>query len=170
MAATHRSVNDNRPERPPVERVQIIDLDRGTVLAAQYNPKEVQVDRTASWTETPNRNGNQPELTYGSTTARSLSFELLFDTYESGADVHERYVRHLVGLMDVIDSSPGAREDQKRPPRVQLVWGRGMPPFVGVVASVSTKYTLFLPDGRPVRALCSCKFTEASRRPAGRSR
>ena len=162
MTRTYRPVNDVRAERPMVERIQIIDLDRGTVLGAQYNPKEIQVDKSADWSETPSSKGNQPELTYASTKPRSFSLDLMFDTYESGKDVHETYVQHLILLMDVIDSSPTAGEDKRRPPRIQLVWGR-MPKFIGVVASVTTKYTMFLPDGTPVRALCSCKFTEASR-------
>jgi len=41
-------------------------------------------------------------------------------------------------------------------------WGT-LPDFEGVLESVSTKYTMFLPNGTPVRATCSCKFKEASR-------
>jgi hypothetical protein len=161
--SSYRPVNNPSSAKPVVERIQIIDLDRRTVLNAQYNPKEIQVDRSADWTETPNSKGNQPELTYASTKGRTLSLELMFDTYEAGEDVHEMYVKHLVGLMDVINAEPDAREDEKRPPRVQLAWGGKMPKFIGVVASVSTKYTLFLPGGTPVRAICTCKFTEANR-------
>jgi hypothetical protein len=157
---SYKPVND-KPERPPIARIAIIDLDRGTVLYAQYNPKEIQVDKSADWSETPNGKGDGPELTYAATKARSIALELMFDTLEAGTDVHGEYVQHLILLLDVIKAT--GTEDQKRPPRIQIDWGGKMPKFIGVVASVSTKYTMFLPDGTPVRALCSCKFTEASR-------
>jgi hypothetical protein len=54
-------------------------------------------------------------------------------------------------------------EELQRPPRVALVWGEDLPRFVGVVASVNVKYTLFTPGGRPVRATCAVKFIEAAR-------
>lgn len=163
MSPPYRLLNKISEELPRVERVQIVDLDRNVALAAQFNPKEIQVDRSAAWTETQNPSATQPELTYGGTTGRTIAVELLFDTYESGRDVNEEYVRHLVRMMDVINPDPRAPEDQRRPPRVQLVWGSTLPRLVVVVASVTTKYTMFLPNGTAVRAVCSCKFTEAIR-------
>ena len=64
--------------------------------------------------------------------------------------------------MNVIDpSSPD--EDKKRPPRIKVSWGDRLPPFIGVLESVSTKYTMFLRDGTPVRATCGLKLLEANR-------
>lgn len=147
--------------KPHVERLTIINLDQGNHLTAQYNPKEIGMDKSATWNESPNSKGNGPELVFGASGARTISLELFFDTYERNKDVHELYVKHLLHLLDVIDV--GGTEDEKRPPRVQLDWGGKMPKFIGVVASVSTKYTMWLPDGTPVRATCSVKFTEAAR-------
>jgi len=143
------------------QRVIVINLDGSNYITAQYNPKEYGIDKSAEWTETANSKGNGPELGFGSTKARTVSLELFFDTYELGVDVHAKYVKHLIALMDVINVD--GKEDQKRPPRIQLEWGGKFPSFIGVVASVSTKYTMFLPDGTAVRATCACKFTEATR-------
>lgn len=41
---------------------------------------------------------------------------------------------------------------EEAPPRVTVPWETGAPPFRGVVESLGTKYTLFMPDGAPVRA------------------
>ena len=41
-------------------------------------------------------------------------------------------------------------------------WG-GLPAFEGVIASVSVKYTMFLPSGIPVRATTSVSVKEAGR-------
>jgi hypothetical protein len=52
-----------------------------------------------------------------------------------------------------------------------VVWGAGGPPtdvlgggpFRGVIESLQTKYTMFLPNGTPVRATCNVKIKEAAR-------
>ena len=58
---------------------------------------------------------------------------------------------------------PNGAEDKKRPPKVGVRWGVGkLPEFQGVIESVATKYTMFLPDGTPVRATCRVTIREAS--------
>ena len=132
-------------------------------LTAQYNPKELGVDKSVPWQKAPTSTGDQPEMQFTSAEGRSMSFELFFDTYEAGGNVHSDYVGPLLSLAMVMDPSPTAPEEKRRPPRVRILWGNGaLPQFDGVVASVGTKYTMFLPDGTPVRATCSVKITEAS--------
>lgn len=45
------------------------------------------------------------------------------------------------------------------PPRVRFLWGKGLA-FVAVVESVTQKFTLFDPDGVPLRATLSVTFRE----------
>lgn len=157
----------------PLQKLTLVNLDRDRDLVAQYNPKEFQVDKGASWEATTGR-GDQPELTFKSSNARTLQLELFFDTFETGEDVHEVYVGPLQELAMVMPERAGEGEAGKRPPRVAVVWGNGstpggaaghnrMPRFIGVVESVSTKYTMFLPSGIAVRATCSVKLLEADR-------
>ena len=53
-----------------------------------------------------------------------------------------------------------SRDEEKRPPLVLLEWGE-FPRFKGVIESLSTEYTMFLPDGTPVRAICTITMKEA---------
>ena len=153
----------------PSGKLTIIALDQPTSpgkaknvpLIAQYNPKEVGVDKSVPWQKAPTSTGDQPEMQFTSAEGRSMSFELFFDGYETGTNVHTEYVGPLLALAMVM--KPGGTEEEKRPPRVRILWGSGaLPQFDGVIASVGTKYTMFLPDGTPVRATCSVKITEAS--------
>ena len=90
-----------------------------------------------------------------------MSFELMFDGFETGTNVHTAFVDNLVKLALVQD--PSGAEEKKRPPKVGVKWGSGkLPEFEGVIESVSTKYTMFLPDGTPVRATCHVTIREAS--------
>jgi hypothetical protein len=130
-------------------------------ITAQYNPKELGVDKSVSWSPAKHAKGNAPALEFTAGTGRSLSLELTFDGFEEGVDVHTKYVDKLVALT-LVKNADGSNDDDKRPPKVMLVWGGGkLPKFIGVVESVSTKYTMFLPDGTPVRATCTVKLKEA---------
>jgi len=53
-------------------------------------------------------------------------------------------------------------EPESRASRVLIVWGGGLPSFEGVIESIGTKYTMFLPNGTPVRATASIRVKEAS--------
>ena len=53
-------------------------------------------------------------------------------------------------------------EPESRAARVMVIWS-GLPEFEGVIESIGTKYTMFLPSGTPVRATVSVKFKEANR-------
>ena len=129
-------------------------------VATQYNPKEIGIDKAVPWQKKPNSKGNTPELEFTSADGRSLSVELFFDTFEAGTNVHDKHVANLMKLAMVIKEG-GTDESQMRPPLLSITWG-GLPKFIGVLESVSTKYTMFTPAGVPVRATCSCKFKEAS--------
>ncbi len=131
-------------------------------VKAMFNPKELGVDKSVPWTKEKNSKGDQPDLEFSSAEGRSMSFELLFDTYEEGGNVHTKYVADLVKMAMVME--PEGPEDKRRPPKVGVKWANGaLPEFLGVVESVGTKYTMFLPDGTPCRATCTLKVKEASR-------
>ena len=55
----------------------------------------------------------------------------------------------------------GGDESKMRPPMVKVTWGT-LPEFMGVLESVSTKYTMFSSAGIAVRCTCSVKFKEAN--------
>jgi hypothetical protein len=162
-------------------KVTIFSLDKGkdVEVEAQYNPKEVQVDKAVAWSK---KEGNtapsdQPLLEFSGGQGRTMSLELLFDGFEENVDVHDKYVAKLLDLASIIKANGTAEE--KRPPLIGVVWGGGakdsskLPAFKGVIESLSTKYTMFAADGKPVRATCTVKLKEADKlslKPAGRGR
>ncbi|MBE7453242.1 MAG: hypothetical protein HS111_31555 [Kofleriaceae bacterium] len=145
----------------PSMKLTITTLEGPAIaVTAMYNPKDLDVQKAAPWTKAPSSKGDQPDLEFTAADGRSMSFELWFDTYESGGDVHAMYVANLVRMAMVMD--PDGDEEKKRPPKVQVLWGT-LPPFRGVIESVGTKYTMFLPTGIPVRATCTVKIKEADK-------
>lgn len=154
-----------RESRPGLMKLTLIALERhkDDDLTVQYNPKEVQFDKALTWNAGANNKHDLPQVEFSSTAARTLSMELMFDTYEESTDVMDE-VHRLQWMCDVMEPDAKGNERDKRPTLVQVVWGKpDMPVFEGVIASLTTKLTMFLPSGMPVRATCSVKIMEAAR-------
>lgn len=84
----------------------------------------------------------------------TLRIDLLFDTSEQTGD-RANVLEHTTRVVALAHPMPRTR----RPPRCQLWWGRYVL-LQGVLSGVSQSYTLFRPDGTPVRATLGCTFTE----------
>ena len=154
------------PGSPKLEKVVIGSLDDpGVGVEAQYNPKELSLDMSVPWQAPQNAKGKHPDLEFAGNDTRSLSFELLFDGFEGGQSV-EQAVQALTLMARVRD--PESSDDEKlRPHKVAVAWGTSgdggyIPPFRGVIESIQTKYTMFKPNGTPVRATCQVKVKEAT--------
>lgn len=153
----------------PPKKVAIFGLEIDVDLIAQYNPKELQIEKSVTWNASANAKSDHPDLEFAAVGPRTLSMELLFDTYEEAhrdgrlVDVADRYVKKLMQLMSVMKPD-SENEDEKRPSVVQVRWETNEhAAFEGVLQSVSTKYTMFAPNGTPVRATCTIKIMEATR-------
>ena len=124
-----------------------------TELTAQFNPKELQVDKTVGWTNAQGASTENPPQEFKDPQSSSLSVTLYFDTYESKKDVHKTFVAKLEHMV-TIEPSLG------RPPLVIFQWNKFS--FKGVVESLTQKYTMFLSDGTRCRCEVGFKMKSAS--------
>jgi hypothetical protein len=115
------------------------------------NPKSIQVVKSVSL-ESPQTEGHTKETRWKSTDPIRLTLgELWFDTYEERASVRARYIDRLEKLLQYVD-------DTHHIPCVRFVWGQFTqgtdqdPGYNFSVEKLSVDYTMFLPDGTPVRA------------------
>jgi hypothetical protein len=167
-------------------KIWIASIDRPEIeVRAQYNPRELQLDRSITWTDPKERNNQlgarrldssiQTDLEFNGVTKRSMQIELLFDGYESGESV-EPDVQVLEALSTVWNPE-ASDEDDRRPHHCLVGWGAGtgaMRPFCCVIEALATKYTMWDSHGTPLRATCTVRLKEAqrlsrSRRPDQRS-
>lgn len=153
------------PQQGSAGVVTIASTDDGTKVEAQFNPKELQVDKTVPWQKKSQANqagqtGIQLEFTGAE--GRSMTLELLFDGYEAKRSVSKQ-VDDLNWMASVID--PKSSEEAKRRPHLCVVtWGTMFPSgskFKCVIESLSVKYTMFSDQGVPLRATCTVKLKEA---------
>lgn len=142
-----------------LKKCKILNLDEKTKpIEAYFNPKEVSLDKAVPWNAHKASKADHHILEFTNAQPRVLSVELFFDGYEQGVDVWSAYVQHLLALTEVKKNANS--DSEKRPPMCELVWG-SFPRFKGVIESVQTKFTMFLPNGTPVRATCSVKIKQA---------
>jgi hypothetical protein len=151
-----------------------------------FNPSELNVDRANTFAEVnlPGLPSSIFQFTKGG--ARTLTMDLFFDTYEEKTDVRlftDRITGWDAGSM--FSKLPGIAKglmdidsDLHAPPVCLFSWGTFI--FPCVIERVSKKFTMFLPEGIPVRAtlnvtLKECKeyetqLKEASRQSADRTK
>lgn len=142
--------------------VSIASLDTSIQVDAQYNPKELQVDKTVPWQKKSQANKTQEtgiQLEFTGAEGRELTLELLFDGFETGTSVAGK-VETLNTMASVLD--PGSADETRRRPHMCVVtWGTTLPTFKCVIESLSVKYTMFSDQGVPLRATCTVKLKEA---------
>ena len=162
---------------PVTEKFYLKSLDDGTTVKAQYNPKELQIDRTVPWgppAETGKANSNAKDqkakksggvnLEFTGAKGRSLTVELLFDAVEGTGGPYGVNLAEQVGALEhlaQVRKPNSAKEDDRRPHWCVATWGTALQGFRCVIESVSTKYTMFNEKGEPLRATCTVKLTEA---------
>lgn len=168
--------------QPASAKLSIGSVDQGGLqVSAQYNPKELQVDKSVPWSKVnqanqsnnPGQGGSSAQkgihLEFTGAEGRSMSVEMLFDGYETNSpgEVADS-ISKLEQMASVIDPD-SADENKRRPHLCVVVWGqRGLPSFRCVIESISTKYTMFSSDGAPLRATVTVKLKEADVVSAGK--
>lgn len=128
-------------------------------VTAQFNPKELGIDKSVPWNKHKNPKGDIPMLEFTNAENRNMTLELFFDATEPrtppvNVDV-EITKLHNMTLIRTDTDDPS----KQHPPRVIVTWGFGQV-FKGVIESLSVKYTMFSTAGQPIRATCSLKVKE----------
>ena len=115
------------------------------------NPNSIQVIKSVKL-EQPQTEGQTQETRWTATNPIELKLgELWFDTYESRTSVRREYIDKLEKLLQYV-------KDTHHIPCVRFVWGQFTqssnedPNYLFYVQRLAVDYSMFLPDGTPVRA------------------
>ncbi|HEU5056030.1 MAG TPA: hypothetical protein VFU21_05875 [Kofleriaceae bacterium] len=141
------------PQLPPLTKCLIKNLDAGDEVTAYFNPKEIGITKNVPWNKHKDSKADKPILEFTDADPAELNIELLFDTFETRDSVYDAHISKLEKLVKV-------DEAKKRPPMVLFLWGTHFPKFMGVVSALKVQYTMFLPDGTPVRATATVTIKE----------
>jgi nucleoid-associated protein YgaU len=150
----------------PFERCYFQRIDEhlrltGTRLYAQFNPTELRFQKQAQIAEVAIPGLDSPLLQFVRLQDERITLELFFDTTDTGMDENAKSVTLLTDPfyeLIKIDS------DSHAPPRLVFGWGSSFPgkgikdvmqqrsDFACVIDSIDQQFTLFSPNGTPLRA------------------
>ena len=126
--------------------------EKNVKIPCMFNPAELQISRSNSWSGDTRRGQDAPELEFGGGEAATMGLDLMFDTTAEGKPV-TNYTNKLLDLMKIDTSLAGYDEAKNngRPPWVKFHWG-DMHSFKAIIESVDIRFTYFSSTGMPMRA------------------
>lgn len=134
-----------------------------------FNPNEYTISKSNDWNMTPVVGATLPRAQFGGGRARELTLALLFDA----TDAADRDVRditdRLFKMMEINPELSSGSKNKGRPPMLTFSWGKTVG-FKAVANSLSVQFTLFEPDGTPIRAQASLSLQQAERADSRSSR
>jgi nucleoid-associated protein YgaU len=147
-------------------------LERDKAIEVLFNPNTYTITKTVKWNppgDTEGKAGSQtdlnaPTLSFGGGESRQLSLDLFFDVTEPLIRGNQiRFVNDVRDETDKIVALTRIKRNQSQPPVCQVMWGDAVTkdfPFIGVITSLTQKFTLFNEKGNPVRATLTVTFLE----------
>lgn len=127
------------------------------LIAVQFNPPEYAIGKAAQIAEIAIPGIDAPILQFVRGQTRTLALELFFDTTNVGAG--ENPVLDVRSMTEPVAQLGRIRSKTHAPPRVTFTWGQGLS-FRAIVDNVQQKFTLFNPNGVPLRATLTVSFKE----------
>ena len=136
---------------------------QGRFLDVQYNPTELTFTKAAQVAEIPIPGLDTPLLQYVRGQAETVSVELFFDATEDGTSAEAKPVTKKT---DKFYELIKAEKSTHAPPVLLFTWGGTAFPgnrrdgFRCVVTSVRQQFTMFAPNGVPLRAKLTVDLKE----------
>jgi hypothetical protein len=145
----------------------VLDVENGGQITCMFNPKDFSISKQNTWKSEPVVGKDlPPEAQFGGGGPQKLTLELWLDKSEDENGDITKEVEQLFATMQVKDSL-GSGKNTARPPTVQFSWGMTHT-FKAVVDSLTVQYTLFRPNGTPVRAQAKVSLTQVEKAVPGK--
>ncbi|MCI0392759.1 MAG: LysM peptidoglycan-binding domain-containing protein [Acidobacteria bacterium] len=131
------------------------------IIPLCFNPTEYQLQKSNNFAEIAIPGLESPPIQFVRGNCEKLTADVMVDTSGTLEDVREKYVNKIRGLLDI-------NSELHAPPIVRFVWGSQKfkdkeefkEEFKGVIESLNITYTLFTPEGVPLRAKLSLALKE----------
>jgi hypothetical protein len=136
-------------------------------IEVQFNPKELSVGKTVKWSrasQTGSKGSDVPQ--FSGPEPCKLTLEMFLDASDTQDD---SVVQTVEKLFSCCVATPESVEKKKpNPPWVIFHWG-SLSGFTGYIASANVKYTLFTPDGLPIRGIATINLEEIPKEQKGQN-
>ncbi len=138
---------------PQLSKAVLINTETGDRIPVMYNPEQYSLEQGNDFAEVGIPGLTVSPLQYVRGKARKLSMELFFDTYENASDVRQ-YTGRIVRLLN--------QNPRTHAPPI-LLFNMGQFSIQCVLVDANQRFTMFLRDGTPVRAIMAVRFQEYAR-------
>jgi len=135
----------------PIKMQGPIPLPSGLPYVVMFNPETVDEKTEYQYDTTKPFGTDASELKFKHVENSQLIFEFLVDGTGASGDKRE-----VMSEIESFRTTTGFNGDHHQPNYLALIWGTFI--FQGYLTSLSVKYTLFRPNGTPLRAKLSCTF------------
>lgn len=129
------------------------DKARGVTLVLPYNPEKVDQSKSSTYRDVPRGEKGPPKQWTGGGT-RTLSLSVMLDARDHKPGVWAT-VEQLFSWLEPTKAS--VQRKMPAGPVLELAWGK-QTWYEVHLTSVSTSYTMFDPDGTPIRATAALSF------------
>jgi hypothetical protein len=127
----------------------------GNPYAVMINPDSIKWQRNVEYNEQQSPDSSSASQKYKSTPSEKLNFDIVIDCTGIVDGTRTDMSKEMKALEKIVYTYNG---DIHRPNFVKIQWGKDII-FKGVLTSFDTSYTLFKPNGSPLRAKVSLSFT-----------
>jgi hypothetical protein len=129
-----------------------LQIENGATIPCAFNPESYTISKTNIWTYKPNQSRDYPKPEFGGGMPMVYAMQLLLDTSLQGPDQSVKVQANA--LMMAMHGNGG-------PPKfVTFGWGSIQLPKAAPL-SIAIHYTLFHPNGEPMRALVDLELAQA---------
>lgn len=151
------------------QKINVAGEAIGAAITVKYAPAELTLVKGAQFAEIAIPGLELPLLQFVRGDAMTMSMDLFFDSTEGGTGKSALPVTAEVEEFQKLVSIKG---NLHHPPLVRITWGDDFPgtsfgeseqaghSFTAVVLSVTRRFTLFNPDGKPLRAIVSLSLKQ----------
>ncbi|MCB0835202.1 MAG: hypothetical protein KDD99_00970 [Bacteroidetes bacterium] len=129
---------------------------QGNPYEVMINPESIKWNRKIDYNDEQAPDSSSPSQKYKSTPCDELSFEIVIDCTGVVDSKRVNMAKEIKVLERIIFTYNGKIH---RPNFVKIQWGENIT-FKSVLKTFDTTYTLFKPDGSPLRAKVSLSFGE----------
>jgi hypothetical protein len=133
-------------------------------IECQFNPAELTIKKTNTWSGAPSPSFNSPFLQYAGGEPATYGLSLFFDSYAAATETQPpKDVREYTNKLLMLTLRGAGYSlfllPYASPPTVEFIWGK-IKLFSAVVESVQISFTMFAPDGTPIRAKADVQFKQ----------
>lgn len=128
----------------------------GSPYTVMINPENIKWQRAVEYNEQQAPDSSSASQKYKSTPSETINFDIVIDCTGVVDSKRTDMSKEINALETIIFTYNGKIH---RPNFVKIQWGKNIS-FKGVLKSFDTQYTLFKPDGSPLRAKISLGFSQ----------